>query len=66
MAPFEAKAKVFIIKDADRMLPPSANALLKTLEEPTYDSYIIMTTSNLDEILPTIASRCFKINFSSI
>src|SRR3989304_6614260 len=37
MAPFEAKAKIFIIKDAHRMLIPSANALLKTLEEPTLD-----------------------------
>ncbi|NGX49055.1 MAG: DNA polymerase III subunit gamma/tau [Candidatus Anoxychlamydiales bacterium] len=66
MAPFEAEAKVFIIKDADRMLLPSANALLKTLEEPTLDSYIILISSRADEILQTIISRCFKVNFSSI
>lgn len=66
MAPFEAEAKVFIIKDAHRMLTPSANALLKTLEEPTLDSFIILISSNVEEILPTIISRCFRFNFSSI
>lgn len=66
MVPFEAKAKVFIIKDADRMLLPSANALLKTLEEPTLDSYIILLSSRTNEILPTITSRCFKLNFNPI
>jgi DNA polymerase-3 subunit delta' len=63
---FEAVVKVFIIKDASRMHPISFNALLKTLEEPTFDSYIILLTDNADEILPTITSRCFKLNFHSI
>lgn len=66
MSPFEAQAKVFIIKDAHRMLIPSANALLKTLEEPTLDSFIILISSNTEEILPTITSRCFRFNFSAI
>jgi DNA polymerase III subunit delta' len=66
MAPFEAEAKVFIIKDANRMLLSSSNALLKTLEEPTLDSYIILITSSLDGILPTISSRCFKLAFNPI
>jgi DNA polymerase-3 subunit delta' len=66
MAPFEAEAKIFIIKDADRMLKPSANALLKTLEEPTLDSFIILISSKVEDILPTIISRCFRINFSLI
>ncbi|NGX55774.1 MAG: DNA polymerase III subunit tau, partial [Candidatus Anoxychlamydiales bacterium] len=66
ISPFEAKAKVFIIKDANRMHSISFNALLKTLEEPTFDSYIILITENVDEILPTIISRCFKMNFSAL
>jgi len=66
MAPFEAEAKVFVIKDAHRMLEPSANALLKTLEEPTLDSFIILISSRAEEMLPTITSRCFRINFSVI
>ncbi len=65
-APFEAKSKVFIIYDADRMLPSSSNALLKTLEEPTLDSYIILLSSKSDDLLPTIVSRSSKINFENI
>jgi len=66
MAPFEAEAKVFIINDADRMLASSSNALLKTLEEPTLDSYLILLTSKAEDVLPTILSRCFRINFTAI
>jgi DNA polymerase III subunit delta' len=66
MVPFEAKAKVFIIHDADRMHVASSNAILKTLEEPTLDSYIILLTSKSHVILPTILSRCSSFKFSSI
>jgi DNA polymerase III subunit delta' len=66
MQPFEAKAKVFILYDAHRMLPSSANAVLKTLEEPTFDSYIILITSKSEDLLPTIVSRCNKVKFNYI
>ena len=66
LAPFEAKAKVFIILEAHRMLPSSFNALLKTLEEPFLDSYIILITSKEQELLPTITSRCIKLKFSPL
>jgi DNA polymerase III subunit delta' len=61
--PFEAKAKVFLIHDAHRMQPAAANALLKTLEEPTPDTLLILLTSAPQEILPTIASRCSALRF---
>jgi len=48
------------------MQPASFNALLKILEEPPLDSYIILLTSYIDQILPTIVSRCNKINFDYI
>lgn len=64
--PYEAAAKVFIIDDAERMLPTSSNALLKTLEEPTLDSYIFLITSRMEEILPTIISRCSKWMFNAV
>jgi len=64
--PYEGAAKVFVIHDADKMLESSANALLKTLEEPNLDSYIILLTSQPSELLPTIKSRCFKLNFNPI
>jgi len=63
LAPFEAEAKVFIIYDAERMLPSSANALLKTLEEPNLDSYIILLTTKESLLLPTIVSRCVRLQF---
>ncbi len=66
MAPYEGKAKVFLIHDADRMLASSANALLKTLEEPTSDSYIILLSSKSTDLLPTILSRLSVLNFSPL
>lgn len=65
-APFEAPGKVFILADADRMQPASANALLKTLEEPTADTTFILLSSNPQEILPTILSRCVLLAFQPL
>ncbi|MEI8125871.1 MAG: DNA polymerase III subunit [Parachlamydiaceae bacterium] len=62
-APFEAKWKIFIIHDADRMLPSSANALLKTFEEPAQDSLIVLLSNNPGALLPTVLSRCRKLFF---
>ena len=64
MPPFEAACKVFLIYDADRMLPTSMNALLKTLEEPVVSSVIILISSHSQSLLPTITSRLFSIPFS--
>ncbi|MDE3046115.1 MAG: AAA family ATPase [Verrucomicrobiota bacterium] len=64
--PFEAPAKCFLIDAADRMQPAAANALLKTLEEPTLDSYFLLVSSQPDAILPTIVSRCAKLTFHTL
>jgi len=66
MPPFEAPCKVFIIHDAEKMLPSNSNALLKTLEEPPSDTYIFLISSDPDKLLPTIVSRCRKIGFFPI
>jgi len=63
--PFEAPCKVFILYDADRMLPASSNALLKTLEEPQPGTYFLLLTKSAGAILPTILSRCRKVTFSA-
>lgn len=63
LSPYEAKWKVFIIHDAERMLAYSANALLKTFEEPSRDSVIILLSSAPERLLPTILSRCRIIHF---
>ncbi len=66
MPPTEAAYKVFIIHDADRMLPTSANALLKTFEEPAHHTLIILLASAPQHLLPTIMSRCRKLHFKPI
>lgn len=66
LPPFEAPVKVFIIHDANQMLPYSSNALLKTFEEPSFHSYFILLTSAIDAMLPTIVSRCRKVPFFPI
>lgn len=64
--PFEAKRKVFIIHEAERMIPAAANMLLKTLEEPDLDCQILLLSSAPNEILPTILSRCIHLMFQPI
>jgi DNA polymerase-3 subunit delta' len=66
MMPYEAKARFFIVDDADRMNDESSNALLKTLEEPPPTSYIFLITSRPDSLLPTIRSRCQMLRFAPI
>lgn len=61
--PHESQYKIFIIYQADRMLPSSSHALLKTLEEPPSYAHFILVTSHIEAILPTISSRCFKVSF---
>lgn len=63
LPPFEASRKVFIIHEADRMIPTSSNALLKTLEEPVSEVTTILLSSHVEALLPTIVSRCFRIPF---
>ncbi|MBS1551371.1 MAG: hypothetical protein JST15_04795 [Bacteroidetes bacterium] len=60
------KKKVFVISKCDMMNPNSANSLLKILEEPPKDSILLLTTSRLNSLLPTIIGRCQKIKFGSI
>lgn len=62
IAPAIGQRKVFIIGDAERMVPQegadmAANAFLKLLEEPPADTTIILTSSEPGALLPTIRSR---------
>lgn len=63
LPPYESKRKVFIIKEAERMATPSANALLKSFEEPLSTSFILLISSYPEKILPTIRSRCQILYF---
>lgn len=63
LPPYEANWKVFIIHDAERMLNYSANALLKTFEEPPERTLIILLSRSQAALLPTILSRCRTLHF---
>lgn len=62
LKPHEANWRVFTITYADRMQPAAANALLKTLEDPSPSSIIILLTDHKEHILPTIRSRCHLVH----
>lgn len=62
IAPAMGQRKIFIIGDAERMVPQegadmAANAFLKLLEEPPADTTIILTSSEPGALLPTVRSR---------
>ena len=64
--PYEAKRKVYIIKDAHSMTVQAANTFLKTLEEPPSDTVMILLTTNSNLLIPTIVSRCQEVKFRNI
>ena len=64
--PFEGKRKVVIIAEAEHMHVSSANSLLKTLEEPPEYATLILTTNDINKLLPTVVSRCQQIRFGRI
>jgi DNA polymerase-3 subunit delta' len=66
MSPAMGNRKIFIIGDAERMVPQegadmAANAFLKLLEEPPADTTIILTSSEPGTLLPTIRSRVVAV-----
>jgi len=67
--PYEGRARVFILDEAEKLglsQKNAANALLKTLEEPPPTTHIILITSKPSTILQTINSRCQTIRFSPV
>jgi DNA polymerase-3 subunit delta' len=61
--PFEGQRRAVIIDDADALVAPAQNALLKTLEEPPSRSVFILVTSRPDVLLATVRSRCPRLPF---
>ena len=66
LAPIRAKRKVYIIDRAEQMRANTANALLKTIEEPPSTVTFILLGTSTDLILPTIVSRCQCVPFRSM
>ncbi len=61
--PFEGRRRVVIVDEADALVVPAQNALLKTLEEPPPGSVFILVTSRPDVLLATVRSRCPRLRF---
>ncbi len=64
--PFEARRRVVVIDEADRMPAGAQNALLKTLEEPPPSSMIVLVTARADALLDTVRSRCPRFRFGPL
>ncbi len=64
--PIFSDRKVFIIKNIENSMEASQNKLLKTLEEPENNVYFILTSSNINAVLPTIRSRCNKVELGKL
>lgn len=66
--PIEGERKVIVVHEAERMciIPNAANAFLKTLEEPPSRTTIVLLTSSPDDVLPTVRSRCSRIDLATI
>ena len=56
-------ARVIIVQPAEAMNPATANALLKSLEEPSDNTLFILITNNRKRLLPTVLSRCQTLGF---
>lgn len=66
LKPYEGRKKVYIFDRAERMTEAAENALLKTLEEPTGETLLILVTSSPDSLLPTVLSRTQRIRFDPL
>jgi DNA polymerase III delta' subunit len=65
-SPILGRYRIFIIENAENLTIPSANSLLKVLEEPPSSTIFIFTTKNLGNILKTIVSRAIIVPFSPV
>lgn len=65
LTPFAGRKKFLLIDDADTLHRTAANALLKLLEEPSRDLFIILITAKPARLLPTLISRCISFRIPS-
>jgi DNA polymerase-3 subunit delta' len=64
--PFEGRRRVVVVDEADALVVPAQNALLKTLEEPPSASIFLLVSSIPDSLLPTVRSRCPRLRFGPL
>ncbi len=64
--PFEGRRRVIVVDDADLLVPPAQNALLKALEEPPARSQFVLVTARPDMLLDTVRSRCPRLRLGPL
>ncbi len=65
LAPVGRRWQVLIVEDADRLTEQAANALLKAIEEPTPRTVWMLCAPTLEDVLPTIRSRCRQVSLAT-
>ncbi len=68
-APIESERKVLVLFEAERLKGnqnESANAMLKTLEEPPPRTVVVLVTATPDDLLPTVQSRCQRVDLEPV
>ncbi len=66
LAPVEGTRKVFVLEEGGAMNDEAANALLKTLEEPTASTIFVVVAESEDDLPETVASRCRTVVFGRV
>ena len=64
--PYSGPKKIYIMNEGEKMTVQAQNALLKTLEEPPEYAVILILTTNVNSLLPTILSRCVLLNMKPV
>ena len=64
--PYSSPYKIYIVDEAEKMNVQAQNALLKTIEEPPAYGVILLLTTNADAFLPTILSRCIRLDLKPV
>lgn len=62
--PSQGRWRVMIVEDADRLTEQAANALLKAIEEPPERTIWLLCAPSVDDMIPTIRSRCRHIGLT--
>ena len=65
LAPVGRRWQVMIVEDADRLTEQACNALLKAIEEPTERTVWMLCAPTVEDVLPTIRSRCRLVTLAT-
>lgn len=66
LTPFEATRKIAVVDNAERLNPAASNAFLKTLEEPSAGTILILVAASKWDLLDTVVSRCRTVRFRAL